>query len=443
MSRGPGGRVVRVAPASLAWRLGIRPGDELVTVNGEPVRDVIDVRFLLAEERVVLGLWRGREWLEVEGDREYGEEVGLEFESPIFDGVRVCNNGCPFCFLKGLPPGMRPSLYLRDDDYRLSFLNGNFITLTNLVEADWRRIKEQHLSPLYVSVHATEPAVRARCLGAQGLPDVREQLARLGCMGIEVHAQVVLVPGLNDGPHLERTLQDLAEHYPVVRSVSLVPVGLTRYSPAGLRGYFPGEARNLLCHVARWQQGFRRQLGRRWVYASDEWYFLAGRRLPGAAHYEGFPQLENGVGLTRRWLDGWARWANGWEGKEVEGRERAGEGRRCVVLVCGTLIAPVMRRISRELTRLSGTDVRVEAVENRFFGPSVSVSGLLTGADVAEALAGRLGGGCVLLPRAMFGSGGNRTLDEWTVADLEDSLGVPVRVAGEVGELVAAVFEGR
>jgi len=434
---GPGGRIGGVDPGSLAWRLGIRPGDELITVNGEPVRDVIDYRFLVAEEWLAFGICRGREWMEMEGAREYGEDVGLEFASPVFDEIRLCRNRCPFCFLKGMPPGGRASLYLRDDDYRLSFLYGNFITLTNLSEADWRRIEEQHLSPLYVSVHATDPAVRARCLGRRNLPDVREQLDRLGDMNIQVHAQIVLVPGLNDPPHLERTLQDLAERFPAVQSVSLVPVGLTRYGPPGLRGYSASEARQLLRSLRKWQAGFLEGFGRRWVYAADEWYFLGGRRVPAAARYEGFPQLENGVGLTRRWLDDWGRWR-----RRLGKTGASGSGRKRVALVCGTMIAPVMQKTARELGALSGTDVLVKAVENRYFGPSVSVSGLLTGADVAEGLADTGDVDIILLPRAMFDLRGERTLDEWSVVELEARLGVRVRVAGEVSELVRAVLEG-
>ncbi|MGC8838976.1 MAG: DUF512 domain-containing protein [Anaerolineae bacterium] len=430
-----GGRVALVRPGSLAWRLGLRPGDELVTVNGQAVRDVLDVQFLTAEERLTLGVRRGETWLEVEAERAYGEDLGLEFAEPLFDGVRTCRNRCPFCFLKGLPPGLRPSLYLRDDDYRLSFLFGNFVTLTNLTEEDWRRIEEQGLSPLYVSVHATDPEVRARCFGRPDLPDIRQQLARLGQMGITVHAQVVLTPGLNDGPHLERTLRDLSEHVPPVQSVSVVPVGLTRYSPPGLRGYTREEAKRLLRDLRRWQEEAATRFGVRWVYASDEWYFLAGQRVPAASRYDGFPQLENGVGLTRWWLDGWARFQARWR----RNPRRASGGRR-VVLACGTLIAPVMEEMAAWVREHIGADLTVRPVENRFFGPSVTVSGLLTGADVAQTLRGE-GADALLLPRAMWDLAGQETLDGWTVEHLARELGAPVHVAGEVTEMVDVLLE--
>ncbi len=428
--RTAGGRIAQVRPGSLAWHLGLRPGDELVTVNGQAVRDVLDVQFLTAEERLTLGVRRGETWLEVEGERAYGEDLGLEFAEPLFDGVRTCRNRCPFCFLKGLPPGLRPSLYLRDDDYRLSFLFGNFVTLTNLTEDDWRRIEEQHLSPLYVSVHATDPEVRAQCFGQANLPDILQQLDRLGRIGIAVHAQVVLTPGLNDGPHLERTLRDLSEHVPPVQSVSVVPVGLTRFSPRGLRGYTPEEATRLLSDLRRWQAEALTRFGVRWVYASDEWYFLAGQRVPGASQYDGFPQLENGVGLTRRWLDAWARFRARWR----RNPRRASGGRR-VVLVCGTLIAPVMEEMAAWVQEHIGADLTVRPVENRFFGPSVTVSGLLTGQDVLQALRGE-GADALLLPRAMWDLAGRGTLDGWTVERLARELGAPVHVAGEVSEVM-------
>ncbi|MBC7224277.1 MAG: DUF512 domain-containing protein [Anaerolineae bacterium] len=429
-----GGVVMRVLPGTLAWRLGLRPGDEVLAVNGQVVRDEIDFLFSVAEDEVRLEVRRGEERLSLEAERAYGEDVGVEFASPLFDGVRTCHNACPFCFLKGLPPGLRESLYLRDDDYRLSFLFGNFVTLTNLTEADWRRIAAQHLSPLYVSIHATDPEVRERCFGRRNLPDVLVQLGRLGDMGIQVHAQVVLVPGLNDGPHLERTLQDLEGHFPTVQSVSVVPVGLTRYSLRALRGYTAEEARDLLRYLRNWQRRAVERWGVRWVYASDEWYFLAGRPVPAAAHYGGFPQLENGVGLTRWWLDDWARFRARWRRRP----RQAVPGRR-VVLVCGVMIAPVLEKMAEWLREHAAADLVVRPVENRFFGPSVQVSGLLTGADVAEVLRGERAD-CFLLPRAMWGADGERTLDDWTVADLERELGAPVCVAGEVEDVARALW---
>lgn len=430
-----GGVVARVEPGTLAWRLGLLPGDEVLAVNGQAVRDEVDFQYRVAEEWVRLDLRRGEERLVLEGERLYGEEVGVEFVSPLFDGVRTCQNACPFCFLKGLPPGLRKSLYVRDDDYRLSFLFGNFVTLTNLTEDDWQRIGEQRLSPLYVSIHATDPEVRARCFGRPDLAEILAQLARLRSLGITVHAQLVLTPGLNDGPHLERTLEDLETCFPPVESVSVVPVGLTRYSPSGLRTYTPDEARQVVRYLLHWQRRSEERFGLHWVHASDEWYFLAGRPVPVAARYDGFPQLENGVGLTRWWLRAWERFRARWRQRP----RRAVEGRR-VVLVCGTMIAPVMERVALWLRSHAGADLAVRPVENRFFGPSVQVSGLLTGADVAEALRHERAD-AFLLPRAMFDTTAQRTLDDWTVADLEREAGAPVHVAGTAQELARVLWE--
>jgi putative radical SAM enzyme (TIGR03279 family) len=317
---------------------------------------------------------------------------------------------------------MRRSLYIKDDDYRYSFLFGNFLTLTNLTEDDWDRLAEQRLSPLYVSVHATNLAVRRRILGSPTAPDVTEQLRRLGSLGIQVHAQIVLIPGLNDGPPLARTVAALAALYPTVQSIAVVPLGLTRYHRGPFRVYEPEEARPIIVQISAWQREYRRQHGLSLVYASDEWYLLAGLEVPPAEEYDGFPQLENGVGLTRVLLD---------EELRVSGfKFRVGK----ITLVCGTLIAPVLERKAAEL---SGVAVEVVPVEDRFFGPTVTVSGLLTGQDVIEGLRERDLGDVVFLPRAMFDASGELTLDDMSPAVIGEALKVRVEVAGTMGDVVA------
>jgi len=422
-----GGIIAAVAPGSVAAQAGLCPGDELLSINGHPVRDVIDVQFYGAEERLVLRLRREGQELERTVERAYDQPLGLEFVDPLFDGIRLCNNHCPFCFLRQMPPGLRRSLYLKDDDYRLSFLSGNFITLTNLTPADWARLEEQRLSPLYVSVHATDPALRRRMLGNPRAPDVREQLRRLGEIGIQTHTQVVLVPGLNDGPALEQTVTDLGGLFPAVQSVAIVPVGLTRYQRGGLRPYTPAEAEALLDRVAPWQAEFRRRFGLTFVYPADEWFLLAGREVPPAEEYDGFPQIENGVGMVRDFLD---EFANGeWRTAKSEWRGRQG------VVVCGTLIAPLMRRVMEEFNELTGARLRVTAVENAFFGPTVTVSGLLTGQDVVATLRRQDLGGAVYLPCTMFDATGERTLDDMTREEIQDLLGVPVLTIETIGEI--------
>ncbi len=430
------GVIAAVAEGSIAEREGIRPGDRVVSINGHVLRDVIDYRFYGAEEELELILQRDGQHLVLHIERGYEEELGIEFTTPTFDGLRRCNSRCAFCFIAGLPEGLRPSLYLRDDDYRYSFLFGNFITLTNLSEDDWERLAEQRLSPLYVSVHATDLALRRRILGNPTAPHVIDQLRRLGELGIQFHTQVVLVPDLNDGPALAQTVTDLAALHPVVQSIAIVPVGLTRYHRCALRPYRPDEAELILDQTAAWQRAYRRQHNRNLVYASDEWYFLAGRPIPSADEYDGFPQLENGVGLTRVLLDEW---------EEVKARA-PGSGSRAgtITLVCGALIAPLLEKIAVELGQLTGLEVQVISVANAFFGPTVTVSGLLTGRDVIGALQRRAWPGgelgeVVFLPRTMFNAAGEMTLDDMTPLEIEARLGVRVELARGMGEVLTGM----
>ena len=429
-----GGVIAEVHSGSIAAELGLQPGDVLVSINGHILRDVIDYRFYGAEEELELvavspvgpnyRVERDGKQIVYQVERDYDQELGIEFVEPTFDGLRRCNNRCEFCFLKGMPRGMRQSLYIKDDDYRYSFLFGNFITLTNLTEDDWDRLAEQRLSPLYVSVHATDLALRRRILGNPVAPDVMEQLKRLGSLGIQVHAQIVLIPGLNDGQHLARTVADLAALHPAVQSIAVVPLGLTKYHRGPFRVYRPEEAGPILIQISDWQREYRRQRGLNLIYASDEWYLLVGLGVPPAEEYDGFPQLENGVGLTRAFLD---------EEFRVEGFEFwVGK----VTLVCGTLIAPLLGNVAAKLAGRTGLEIEVVPVINDFFGPTVTVSGLLTGQDVVEALRGCDLCDVVFLPRAMFDASGELTLDDMSPAAIGDRLGVRVEVAGTMGEVV-------
>lgn len=425
-----GGIISAVAPGSLAERIGLRTGDELLAINDQVLRDVIDVRFAAAEEHLVLRVRRGGEERTFTARRRYDEPLGLEFERPTFDtDIRRCNNRCAFCFVAQMPPGLRRSLYVKDDDYRYSFLFGNYITLTNLTEEDWARIGEQHLSPLYVSVHATDPDLRRRVFRNPRAGGIMAQLRRLVEMGIEVHTQIVLVPGLNDGPHLDRSIADLATLYPGVRSVSVVPVGLTKYHRGGFRTHTLEEARRVFEQVTAWQDRFRAQLGVGFVYLSDEWYLRLGEPVPPVEAYDGLDLTENGVGMVARF------WASGFQVREfqVSGFQVAGDNLQpetlkpqTTTLVTGALFAPVLRQA------VAGTPgVEVVAVENRFFGETVTVAGLLTGGDVVDQLRGRDLGEVVLLPPAMFGGPEGQTLDEMWPEEVEEALGRPVVVPEE------------
>jgi len=445
----PGGIITRVEPHSLAARLDLQPGDELVAINGHQVRDVIDVQFYGAEEwleLVVRCAADGEEWL-YETERADGEPLGLDFAHPTFDvDIRRCRNNCTFCFLAQNPRGLRQSLYVKDDDYRYSFLSGNFVTLTNLTGEDWARLEEQRLSPLYVSVHATDPTLRREILQRPDAPDVLAQLRRLAAIGIAVHTQLVLVPGLNDGPHLERSLADLAElTCAPVLSVGVVPVGLTRHHRGPFRPYRSDEMARVLEQVAPWRTRFRREHGVGWAYPSDEWYLALGRDVPPAGEYDSFPQIENGVGMVRRFLDEWEDTRlqiADCRLQVVDCRLQVAEAAGRAVLVCGTLIAPLMVRLLDELAALTGWQVEVLPVANRFFGSTVTVSGLLVGRDVMALLEERSVDGPVFLPGAMFDAAGERTLDDWTVEAMQATLGVPVIVAESLGQVVTQLMAG-
>ena len=399
------GAISAILSGSFAERVELRAGDQLLSVNGTLVCDVIDVLFYASEPVLRLRIRRdGRERL-IENERREGEPLGLEFRNPIFDRIRRCNNRCEFCFVSQMPSGLRPSLYVKDDDYRLSFLSGTYVTLTNLAPADWERIAEQHLSPLYVSVHATEPSVRRRLLSNPGAPDVMAQLARLTRMGIEVHTQIVVRPGHNDGVHLDRSVGDLARLYPGVRSVSIVPIGLTKYHSFDCRLHIAAEVRVVVDQVRSWQDRLRPDLGVTFAHLSDEWYLLAGEDVPPLDHYDGLDLTENGVGLVRRFLS-----------SADEMLDALVSELESPTFVTGSLFAPVLR------SAVAGLDAQVVSVVNQFFGESVTVAGLLTGEDVIAQLKGQESDADVVLPAAMFGGPEGQSLDEIWPADIRDAL---------------------
>ena len=430
MKRPAGGQVAHVRSGSIADSAGIRAGDRLLSINGHTLRDVIDFRFFGADEtlRLVLERSTGRSQT-LHLSRDYGEDLGIEFSSPTFDGIRRCRNHCDFCFVHQLPPGLRPSLYVKDDDYRYSFLFGNFITLTNLQEEDWQRLAEQRLSPLYISVHATDCKLRARILGVPAVPDVLDQIQRLGNLGIVVHTQIVVTHGLNDGPSLDQTVRDLAALHPTVSSIALVPVGITRYHACGLRTLTAQEAKQIVTRFEPLRQNRQRRTGVGLVYCSDEFYLMANMPVPPTVAYDGFPQLANGVGLTRELL-------NDWEQTVRQGRRDLWPHHK-TTLVCGTLIAPTMQKLVSELGHQIGTAARVVPVPNRFFGPTVTVSGLLMAEDVLDALRGRDLGELVVLPRTMFDAAGKVTLDDLQLTDIKDQLDVRVTMADRLSEILA------
>jgi putative radical SAM enzyme (TIGR03279 family) len=416
-----GGVVASVDAGSPAARAGIVPGDVIVSVDGEPLRDIIDWRWLSDGPQVCLAVRsRGVDGAGIELNRVAGETWGIEFRDAVFDGVRTCRNRCAFCFMTQLPAGLRRALYLRDDDYRLSFLQGNFVTLTNVDDADVERIVDQHLSPLYVSVHAVDAEVR------QQLVSAREDhaLARLDDLlgeGIDVHAQIVLVPGVNDGAELDRTLDWLARREGVL-SVGIVPLGYTRHQESFGRSYeTPDAAAAVIEQVAPWQEAMRVRDGLGWVYLADEFYLQARRPLPSAEEYDGFPQLENGIGMVRTFVDGVRRHSH-----ELRGALEAIPPGRPVIVATGELFAPVLQA---EFTALGVGDaaVQVVAVENRLFGGNVTVAGLLSARDLVSALRDTPSAALVLLPDSIANADG-LLLDDVPASELGTALGREVRL---------------
>lgn len=439
-----GGVIDQIRLDSLADRVGLRPGDRVISIDGAALRDAVDFQFLAAEELIALEVRRAGEPMFFAIDKAPDEDLGIGFEDAAFDGVRTCNNSCFFCFLKGNPKGLRKTLYVKDDDYRLSFFHGNFVTLTNLTEDDWTRLAEQRLSPINVSVHATDLGLRRYLLGNRNAPDIVTQLRRLGSIGIQVNTQIVLCPGVNDGAALDRTITDLAALHTIVQNVSVVPVGATMFAEERIargahadevEGCTPDHARGVISQVAPYQQRFRAQLDRSLVYLADEYYLVAGNEPPSARHYDGFPQFENGIGMTRSLIDGWRRT------KRVHGSSAMASPRplRRITFVCGTIIAPTLSRLARKFAAFTGIDVDVQAMANRFFGPRVNVSGLLVADDVLSQLRHRDLGDLVLLSRYALDYTGTRFLDDGTPHDVQRALGVPLAFASTLHECLQIV----
>ncbi|MBI4608874.1 MAG: DUF512 domain-containing protein [Candidatus Rokubacteria bacterium] len=435
--------VAQVRRGSPAAEAGLLPGDRLLAINGAPLRDVIDFHFQAGEEVLRIALVRDGAAGVAIVQRRNGKGLGLELAPPRPGEITTCANKCVFCFIHQLPRGMRKSLYVKDDDYRLSFLHGNYITLTDLDEASLARIEAQRLSPLYVSVHATDPELRHRLLGEprvkRAILPLMERLARAG---IIMHAQIVLCPDWNDGPPLERSVVDLAGLYPGVATVAVVPVGLTRHRERlpTLRSVTPDEARTLVRVVEAWQHEFQARLGSRFVFAADELYILGGIEVPPARHYEGFPLLEDGVGLVRRFVDGWERVVRRL-GSRGPYRHAASPTARRVTVVTGEMFAP---RLTTLLGAVQRGDLVVEVipVANDFFGRAIGVAGLLTGQDILQQLSTRALGDLVLIPAAALKDREGVLLDDLTPADLASHLGVGVKAVDPTPRALARALLG-
>jgi putative radical SAM enzyme (TIGR03279 family) len=417
--------VARVRPGTIADELGIKPGTELLAVNGREVDDFLDWEFLTADDSLLVHARQpdGEEF-EFDIERPEGEPLGVELVPP---SVRRCANRCEFCFIEGLPKGLRRNLYIRDDDYRLSFAYGNFATLSNLKERDERRIIEYRLSPLYVSVHATPWEARKVLLNNPRVPNIVEQLTRLAEHGIQFHCQMVIVPGLNDGDVLDASLTDLWNLGDAVITVAVVPVGLTQFNHL-FKGESMGRehASRLLAAVGKWGDRALKERGERWVFGSDELYLLAGEPLPDAAFYEDFPQIENGVGAVASLR---SRLNEGLHALPSMAGKRIG-------VVTGTAMAPLMRDLVRRIEDQTGASIEVIRAENSLFGSGVTTAGLLVGADMRRALAGRVDFDLVLIPAESINDDG-LFLDDDTFESLRGALPMPVLASYDFVDVLA------
>ena len=447
------GWVREVIPESPADRVGIQPGDLIRTINGNIMRDLVDYRFYAADEDLTIGFERQQNQHEVRITKSIDENLGVLFGEEPAPFIRQCANKCVFCFIKGLPErfapqpglahGMRPSLYIKDDDYRYSFLFGNFITLTNLKEHDWQRLDEQKLTPLYVSVHATEPELRRKMVDGPRAGDILDHIKRLGSMHITCHTQLVLCPTINDGPHLDRSIQDLAKLRPVVESISVVPVGLTKYNNMiktgdlpPLRHYTREEAGAIIEQVEAHQRYFEAQHPEGYpfpfVYLSDEWYYLTGREFPPPQHYGSYSQIENGVGMTRFLIEQWNRSKRRLPTSLPEAHS--------VTLVTSTMAQPVIEQLAEDICHVERLEVQVLPVVNKFFGAEVTVAGLLCGQDVLAALEENDNlGDLVLLPRVMLDNEGVRFLDDMTLDEFKTRLPARAEFVRNAQETIDAI----
>ena len=428
--------ISKVLPGSIGEELELEPGDVLVSINGQPVEDVFDYRYLMNDEVVELLIRKknGEEW-ELEVEKVYEDDLGVEFENSLMDDYRSCSNHCIFCFIDQMPPNMRETLYFKDDDSRLSFLQGNYVTLTNMSEYDLDRIIKFHLSPINVSFQTMNPELRCKMLHNRFAGDALKKVDKLYQGGVIMNGQIVLCKGVNDRDELEYSLEKLSEYAPVLQSVSIVPVGLSKYRDGlyPLEPFDREDAEYLIEQVERWQKIMMERHGIHFIHASDEWYILAGKKLPEETRYDGYLQLENGVGMMRL--------------LETEVKERLaeleGDDREFTASVAtGKLAAPFIQQyIELIQEKFPNIKVNVYTIRNDFFGERITVSGLITGTDLREQLKDRELGEKVLIPCNMLRSGEDVFLDDLTVDDVREALGTELVVVDEPGaDLVDCVI---
>lgn len=465
-----------IEPGSIAGELGIEPGDCLLAVNGKPIQDVFDYHFLINDDVLTVLIRKpdGQEW-ELEIEKDYYEDLGIGFENGLMDDYKSCFNKCIFCFIDQMPPNMRETLYFKDDDSRLSFLQGNYVTLTNMKEEDVERIITYKLAPINVSVHTTNPELRCRMLHNRFAGEALGKIRRFYEAGIEMNGQIVLCKGINDGAELERSIRDLSGYMPYMESLSVVPVGLTKYREGlyPLEPFEKEDAKEVLSVIHKWQKICYEKHGRHFVHAGDEWYLLAEEPFPPEENYDGYIQLENGVGMMQLLQSEFEacieeeRESRDFEGQKsrkslkndrfVRGRykerpslfgfggkkpkrmkqnsDRTDGKRRTISIATGKSAAPLIRKLAAEFTcQHPDTKILVYEIINEFFGERITVSGLLTGQDLEKQLMGQELGEKLLLPCNLLRSGEEVFLDDMTLTELENTLQVPIHIVKSDGQ---------
>ena len=421
--------VKNTAAGSIAEEMGIEPGDRLISIDGQEIEDVFDYQFYEESEELVLLIEKpdGEQW-ELEIEKEADEPLGIEFGQGLMDEYRSCRNKCIFCFIDQMPPGMRDTLYFKDDDSRLSFLQGNYITLTNMSSHDVERIVRYRLEPINISFQTTNPELRCRMLHNRFAGDALKKVDILYRGGIEMNGQIVLCKGVNDGEELERSIRDLTRYLPLLKSVSVVPVGLTRFREGlyPLEPFTKEEAREVLSVIHRWQEKIYKQYGLHFIHAGDEWYLLAEEDIPEEERYDGYLQLENGVGMLRLLFN---------EFEEGMSRLGGGPGSGAISAATGKLAYPYIRRMAdRVEEQFPGRKIHVYCIRNDFFGERITVSGLITGQDIIAQLKGKELGSRLLLPCNMLKADEDVFLDDITVKEVSDALQVPVDIVKSSGQ---------
>ncbi|MFA6076220.1 MAG: DUF512 domain-containing protein [Negativicutes bacterium] len=435
MSKNKRAIIEKILPDSIAAELELQPGDEIMQVNGYVMEDLIDMQIVFADEYIemLVKTAAGEEKL-FEIEKDYDETLGVVMQSAVFDKIRVCKNKCVFCFVDQMPKNMRSSLYIKDDDYRLSFLSSSYVTLSNMTKSDFARIERLNISPLYVSVHTTDPELRSKMLGQPKAADINAQLEKLFALDTELHMQIVLCPGWNDGFALERTLRDLYVYRDKILSLSIVPVGMTKFRTKlpQLQPVTKEIAQMVIKQVKKWQDKAKfGNLFGNYIFLSDEFYILAGQEFPAVAEYEDYPQLENGVGISRAFIEDW---------KSCAMLPAKNKQTLHIDVVCGVLAESIIRPLLAELN-IDNLNVRLVVVRNNFFGESITVTGLLTGEDIQtalQALPGQRDG--VIIPAVTLRKGESVFLDDMTPEQLEQCLDTKIQIADGAVELKKLLY---